>query len=81
MLNQHNAVCIGRAKIHYLPRHRAAAGVSNKSAEQANRRLKLFRYAYGAAGGKDLVDNKDIRRVAFDYLASGSHFGKVCIRL
>jgi histidine phosphotransferase ChpT len=39
-----------------------------QSAEQANRRLKLFRYAYGAAGGKDLVDGKDIRRVAFDYL-------------
>jgi histidine phosphotransferase ChpT len=39
-----------------------------KSAEQANRRLKLFRYAYGAAGGKDLVDAKDLRRVAFDYL-------------
>lgn len=39
-----------------------------KSAEQANRRLKLFRYAYGAAGGKDLVDGKDMRRVAFDYL-------------
>lgn len=39
-----------------------------KSAEQANRRLKLFRYAYGAAGGKDLVDAKDLRRTAFDYL-------------
>lgn len=39
-----------------------------QSADQANRRLKLFRYAYGAAGAKDLVDSKDIRRVAFDYL-------------
>jgi len=45
-----------------------AVGLIAKSAEQANRRLKLFRYAYGAAGGKDLVDSKDIRRVAFDYL-------------
>lgn len=39
-----------------------------KAAEQANRRLKLFRYSYGAAGGKDLVDAKDLRRTAFDYL-------------
>lgn len=39
-----------------------------KSAEQANRRLKMFRYAYGGAGSKDLVDSKDLRRTAFDYL-------------
>lgn len=45
-----------------------AVSLIAKSAEHANRRLKLFRYAYGAAGGKDLVDSKDIRRVAFDYL-------------
>lgn len=45
-----------------------AVSLIAKSAEHANRRLKLFRYAYGAAGGKDLVDGKDIRRVAFDYL-------------
>lgn len=45
-----------------------AVSLIAKSAEQANRRLKLFRYAYGAAGSKDLVDSKDLRRVAFDYL-------------
>ncbi len=45
-----------------------AVSLIAKSAEQANRRLKLFRYAYGAAGSKDLVDAKDLRRVAFDYL-------------
>jgi histidine phosphotransferase ChpT len=45
-----------------------AVSLIGKSAEQANRRLRLFRYAYGAAGGKDLVDSKDLRRVAFDYL-------------
>jgi histidine phosphotransferase ChpT len=39
-----------------------------KSAEQATRRLRLFRYAYGTAGGKDLVDSKDLRRTTFDYL-------------
>jgi histidine phosphotransferase ChpT len=45
-----------------------AVSLIGKSAEQANRRLRLFRYAYGAAGSKDLVDSKDLRRVAFDYL-------------
>ncbi len=45
-----------------------AIGLIAKSAEQVNRRLRLFRYAYGAAGSKDLVDAKDLRRVAFDYL-------------
>lgn len=39
-----------------------------KSAEQANRRLRLFRYAYGSAGSKDLADSKDLRRTTFDYL-------------
>lgn len=48
-----------------------AIGLIAKSAEQANRRLRLFRYAYGAAGGKDLVDAKDLRRSAFDYLEGG----------
>jgi len=48
-----------------------AIGLIAKSAEQVNRRLRLFRYAYGAAGGKDLVDTKDLRRVAFDYLEGG----------
>lgn len=38
-----------------------------KSAEQANRRLKLFRYTYGAAGSRDQIDSKDMRRTAFDY--------------
>src|SRR5689334_6134161 len=45
-----------------------AVSLIGKSADQANRRLRLFRYAYGAAGSKDLVDSKDLRRVAFDYL-------------
>lgn len=45
-----------------------AIGLIAKSAEQANRRLKLFRYAYGTAGSKDLADNKDLRRTAFEYL-------------
>lgn len=48
-----------------------AIGLIAKSAEQANRRLRLFRYAYGAAGGKDLVDAKDLRRSAFDFLEGG----------
>lgn len=48
-----------------------AVGLIAKSAEQANRRLRMFRYAYGAAGGKDLVDAKDLRRSAFDYLEGG----------
>jgi histidine phosphotransferase ChpT len=45
-----------------------AIGLIAKSAEQANRRLRLFRYAYGSAGSKDLADNKDLRRTAFEYL-------------
>ena len=45
-----------------------AIGLIAKSAEQANRRLRLFRYAYGNAGSKDQVDNKDLRRTAFEYL-------------
>ena len=45
-----------------------AIGLIAKSAEQANRRLRLFRYAYGAAGSKDLADSKDLRRTTFDYL-------------
>ncbi|MDB5478574.1 MAG: uncharacterized protein JWM96_1069 [Alphaproteobacteria bacterium] len=45
-----------------------AIGLIAKSAEQANRRLRLFRYAYGSAGGKDLVDARDLRRTAFEYL-------------
>lgn len=45
-----------------------AIGLVAKSAEQAGRRLRLFRYAYGSAGGKDLVDSKDLRRTAFEYL-------------
>lgn len=48
-----------------------AIGLIAKSADQANRRLRLFRYAYGAAGGKDLVDAKDLRRSAFDFLEGG----------
>jgi len=48
-----------------------AIGLIAKSADQVNRRLRLFRYAYGAAGSKDLVDTKDLRRVAFDYLEGG----------
>jgi histidine phosphotransferase ChpT len=38
-----------------------------KSAEQANRRLRLFRYTYGAAGSRDQIDSKDMRRTAFEY--------------
>lgn len=41
-----------------------------QSAEQANRRLRLFRYAYGAAGSKQMVDIKDLRQVAFAYFDS-----------
>ncbi len=48
-----------------------AIGLIAKSADQANRRLRLFRYAYGAAGSKDLVDAKDLRRTAFEYLEGG----------
>lgn len=45
-----------------------AVSLIAKAAEQANRRLRLFRYAYGGAGSKDLVDAKDLRRTAFEYL-------------
>ncbi len=45
-----------------------AIGLIAKSAEQANRRLRLFRYAYGSAGSTEQVDSKDLRRTAFDYL-------------
>jgi histidine phosphotransferase ChpT len=45
-----------------------AIGLIAKSAEQANRRLRLFRYAYGGAGSKDQVDSKDLRKTAFEYL-------------
>jgi histidine phosphotransferase ChpT len=38
-----------------------------KSAEQANRRLRLFRYTYGAAGSRDQIDAKDMRRTAYEY--------------
>jgi len=48
-----------------------AIGLIAKSADQANRRLRLFRYAYGAAGSKDLADPKDLRRSAFDFLEGG----------
>lgn len=48
-----------------------AIGLIAKSADQANRRLRLFRYAYGAAGSKDLTDPKDLRRSVFDFLEGG----------
>jgi histidine phosphotransferase ChpT len=46
--------------------HEAAALIA-QSAEQANRRLRMFRYAYGASGSRAMVDIKDLRQVAFAY--------------
>lgn len=45
-----------------------AVALIAKAAEQANRRLRLFRYGYGNAGSTDQVDSKDLRRCAFEYL-------------
>lgn len=44
-----------------------ATDLIGKSAEQANRRLRMFRYTYGAAGSKEQVDIKDMRQVAFAF--------------
>lgn len=38
-----------------------------KSAEQANRRLKIFRLCYGAAGSNEKVDIRDMRQTVFSY--------------
>ena len=46
---------------------RDAIQLIGKSAEQANRRLRMFRYTYGAAGSRDQIDSKDMRRTAFEY--------------
>lgn len=42
-----------------------------KSAEQANRRLRVFRYCYGTAGSKEQIDTKDLRKTAFDFFEGG----------
>lgn len=44
-----------------------AIDLIGKSAEQAARRLRVFRYTYGAAGSREQIDAKDMRRVAFEY--------------
>ena len=46
--------------------HEATALIA-QSAEQANRRLRMFRYAYGASGSRVMIDIKDLRQVAFAY--------------
>ncbi len=48
-----------------------AKDLINKSAEQANRRLRIFRYCYGTAGSKEQIDVKDIRQTAFDFFEGG----------
>lgn len=42
-----------------------------KSAEQANRRLRVFRYCYGTAGSKQQIDTKDLRQTSFDFFEGG----------
>jgi histidine phosphotransferase ChpT len=41
------------------------------SAVHASRRLKLFRMAYGRAGGEDTISVNDIRPIATQYLTGG----------
>ena len=48
-----------------------AKDLIGKSAEQANRRLRVFRYCYGTAGSKTQIDVKDMRQTAFDYFEGG----------
>lgn len=44
-----------------------ALDLVHKSAQQANRRLRMFRYMYGAAGSRKTLDLHDMRRCSFDY--------------
>ncbi len=44
-----------------------ALDLVKKSAIQANRRVKLFRYIYGAAGSKKNIDAIDMRQTVFSY--------------
>ena len=41
------------------------------SAEQASRRLRLFRFAYGRAGSEENATPKDVRQVVMQYMAGG----------
>lgn len=42
-----------------------------QSVQQANKRLKMFRFAYGSAGSRQNVDARDIRKICFEAFESG----------
>lgn len=44
-----------------------ALDLISKSAEQANRRLKIFRLCYGAAGSNEKADIRQVRSAIMDY--------------
>ncbi len=41
------------------------------SAGHASRRLRLFRMAYGRAGSEEILNTKDVRQIAEQYMAGG----------